>query len=86
VDRLIVKIILGILGIWLADKFVPGVNFEGGIQILLIAGAIWGILSFFVAPILKKITFPLRIITLGLFGFVIDMALVWALDIIFPLR
>jgi putative membrane protein len=84
VDKLILKIILGILGIWLAEKIIPGVKFEGSLQILLMTGAIWGALSFFVGPLVKGIALPLRIITLGLFGFIIDMGLVWLVDIIFP--
>lgn len=81
---LIIKILIGVLGLWLATNFVPGVSFEGKLQILFIAGAVWGILSSIAGPLIKKITLPLRIITLGLFGFAIDMALVWAVDIIFP--
>jgi putative membrane protein len=84
VIRLIVKIIVGIVGLWTATKFVPSVSIDGGIKIFIFAGAIWGLLSFFIGPLLKKLTLPLRIITLGLFGFLIDMLLVWAIDIFFP--
>lgn len=82
--RLIIKIIVGILGLWVATKFVPNASISGGIKIFIYAGAIWGLLSFFVGPLLKNLTLPLRIITLGLFGFLIDLLLVWAIDIFFP--
>lgn len=82
--RLIVQIIAGILGLWLATEFVPGVEFVGPIQTLLLAGLILGLVNFFLKPILNLITLPLRIITLGLFGLVINMAMIWLVDVIFP--
>ena len=81
--KLFSQIIAGIGGIWLAQKFVDGVEFIGPLQTLLACGAILGLLNFFVKPILKAITLPIRIITLGLFGLVINMIMVWAVDIIF---
>ena len=81
---LISQILLSILGLWLATVFIPGVGVKGSIQMLLLAGAILGVLNFFLRPLLKKITLPLRIITLGLFGFVINMFMVWIVDIFFP--
>lgn len=95
---LILQIIIGIAGLWLAVKFVPGVAFTGplyfipgpgldlktALSTLVSVGAILGFLNFFVKPILKIIALPLRIITLNLFTLVISMALVWAVNIFSP--
>lgn len=83
-SRLLFQIIAGILGIWLAQRFVPGVEFVGSIQNLLVVGAILGLINFFIKPILKAITLPLRILTFGLFSFIINMAIIWIVDVIFP--
>lgn len=85
-----------IAGIWLAVTFVPGAHIEllgdsafFGIsltavwQVFIILGIILGLLNFFVKPILNLITLPLRILTLGLFGFVINMGLLWVVDVMF---
>ena len=83
--RLILQIAAGILGIWLAQRFVPGVEFIGPIQTLFVAGLILGLINFFIKPILKIITLPLRILTFGLFSLVINMGIVWVVtDILFP--
>lgn len=94
--NLLLQIIAGILSLWLADKFVPGVDFTGPIfpqgnitleaftQTLVFVGGLLGCLNFFVKPILKTITFPLAIITLNLFSLVIAMGLVWTVDIFSP--
>lgn len=84
VRGLLLQIISGILGLFLAIRFISGVEFEGKIQILLFAGFILGLLNFFLKPILKFITLPLWFLTFGLFSFVINMTMIWLVDIIFP--
>jgi putative membrane protein len=81
---LFLQIIAGILGILLAERFIPGVIFTGDWKALAIAGGILGLLNFFIKPILKIITIPLRVLTFGLFGLIINMLMVWVVDIIFP--
>ena len=75
--------IAGTLGFWLAVKFIPGVEFLGEMKYLIFAGVFLGLINFFIKPILKIITLPLRVLTLGLFGFVINMLIIWAVDILF---
>jgi len=81
---LFLQIAAGILGIFLAQKYVPGVEFVGNWQTLVLAGTILGLINFFIKPIVKIITFPIRVLTFGLFGLVINMLMVWLVDIIFP--
>lgn len=95
---LFLQIAAGILGLYLADRFVGGVEFSGPLfyfpqsqneistflTSLIAAGTALGILNAIAKPILNKITFPLRIITLNLFSLVIAMAMVWVVDIFSP--
>lgn len=83
-QTLFLQILAGILGFWLAAKFVSGVEFIGPIQSLLLAGLILGLVNFFIKPIVKLITWPLKILTFGLFSIVINMTMVWIVDILFP--
>lgn len=82
--RLILQIIAGILGLWLAIRFIPRVEFADSWQILILAGLVLGLINFFIKPILKVITLPLRILTFGLFSLVINMGTVWIVTLIFP--
>lgn len=84
VRGLLLQIIAGILGLFLAIQFVSGVEFEGEIQILFLAGIILGLLNFFLKPILKFITLPLWFLTFGLFSLVINIGMILLVDIIFP--
>lgn len=82
--NLIFQIIGGILSFWLAVQFVPGVEFVREIKYLLMAGGFLGLINFFIKPILNIITLPLRVLTFGLFGLVINMGLIWFVSIVFP--
>jgi len=82
-QSLILQIISGVLGLWLAVKFVPGVDFFGDIKYLILAGAVLGLLNFFIKPILNFVTLPLRLLTFGMFSLIIDMILIWAVDLFF---
>lgn len=82
--RLILQIIAGIFGLWLAVRFVSKVEFVDSWQILILAGLVLGLINFFIKPILKVIALPLRILTFGLFSLVINMGMVWIVTLIFP--
>ncbi len=95
--RFFAQIVANIIGIWLAAEFVSGIRVEVipgvssflGIsltatwQVLILLGIILALLNFFVKPLLKLITVPFRIITLGLFGIVISMGLIKMVDLLF---
>jgi putative membrane protein len=78
-----IKIVSGVLGLWIAVSFVPGVEFTGSLKGLAIAGCLLGLINFFVKPILKLVTLPIRMLTLGLFEIIINMAMVWVIDIVY---
>jgi len=89
ISRIFSQIIVGILGIYLAILFIPGVDISNGeftkegIKILILIGTVFGLINFFIKPIISFITLPLRIITLGLFGIIINITMIWIVDIIF---
>jgi len=82
-QRIFWHIVAGIASLWLATKFVSGVSFTGDIKYLILAGAILGLINFFIKPLLNLITLPLRVLTLGLFSLVINMLIVWLIDVLF---
>jgi putative membrane protein len=94
--KLLSQVIAATLGLWCASSFVQGVvirtypasNFFGfpltaQWQIFLVLGIVLGLLNYFLKPVLKALSLPLEIITLGLFTIVINMALIWLLDSMF---
>lgn len=82
--NLLLRIAGSIAGLWLADKYVPGVQILGDWKILVLIGTFLGGVNFFLKPILDAITLPLKLLTLGLISLIINMGLVWLIDIAFP--
>lgn len=81
--KLVFRIISSIIGLYIADYLVNGFEIRDGIKALLIGGTLLGAAIFFIKPIFKIISLPLRIITFGLFNFVINLFLVWlVIDVI----
>lgn len=66
-----------ILGLYLAQLWVAGFAVLDGWRVYLMAGLVLGLLNLIVRPILKLITFPLIIISLGLFLIVINAIIIW---------
>lgn len=85
--RFLVRILANALAIYLAAYFVIGFDFPHQAQdwkLLLLAGLILAIFNAILKPVLKLISAPLIILTLGLFTLVINVALLWLLSQILP--
>lgn len=65
-----------VLGLWLADFLLDAVFIDSW-QTLLLAGFVLLLINTLIKPILRFLTIPLNIITLGLFGFFLNVALFW---------
>lgn len=75
--RLILRFLLNLLGLWLANNLVAGFAVTGGWKGYVIAGIVLVLLNLLVKPVLKLVTLPLIILSLGLFGLVINALILW---------
>ena len=82
--RFIVRILGNALAIYLAAYFVQNFYFPHDWKSLLIAGLALAIFNAVLKPVLKLISTPLIILTLGLFTLIINMALLWLLSQFMP--
>jgi putative membrane protein len=69
--RLLLTWVLSAIAVWIVAQIVPGISLHGPIAALIAALAI-GFINATIGLVLKVITFPLTLITLGLFWFVIN--------------
>ena len=81
----LIRILGNSLALYLAYYFVPGFVVNGGWKEYFLAGAFLALLNLTVKPILKAISMPLIILTLGLFTLVINGLILWTVDYIFDL-
>jgi putative membrane protein len=74
--KLIVRLLINAFALWLAARYVPGIDFaEGEVTSILLAALVFGLVNAFLKPIFKLFSLPLVIFTLGLFALVINTAL-----------
>ncbi|HKD93379.1 MAG TPA: phage holin family protein [Gaiellaceae bacterium] len=59
-----------------------GISVGGSVGTLILAALVYGILATFVKPLLKLLTFPLAILTLGIAWFFVAMFILWLTDVI----
>ncbi|MCU0646594.1 MAG: phage holin family protein [Gemmatimonadaceae bacterium] len=75
--RLLLKLVVNAAALWLAAKYVPGISYTGTLVNLLVVALIFGAVNVFIKPILKLLSFPIRLLTLGLFTLVINAGMLW---------
>ena len=71
--RFILQAVVTALGLWLSAYLVPGVEFLATGS-LIAAAVLLGLVNAVVRPILVFVTFPLTVITFGLFLLVVNAA------------
>jgi putative membrane protein len=62
---------LSMVGLWIATRWVSGIRIDDA-QTLVLAGVLLGVVNAFVRPIAVILTFPLTILSLGLFLVVVN--------------
>jgi putative membrane protein len=66
------RLIVNALALWVATRLVPGVTYSGGVMPFLGVALMFGVVNATLRPILKILTFPIILVTLGIFALVIN--------------
>ncbi|MCL4490277.1 MAG: phage holin family protein [Chloroflexi bacterium] len=69
---LLVRLIINAVGLYAATQLVPGLAFNGDWGTLAVVALIFGVVNALVRPLLRFLTCPLLVLTLGLFTFIIN--------------
>ena len=69
--RMLLNWVLSALAVWIVSRVVPGIYVSGAAS-ALIAALVIGFINATIGVVLKIITFPLTLVTLGLFWWVIN--------------
>ena len=70
--RILARIVVNIIALWLAARLVDGIVIGEDLLTLLLVAVVFGLVNAFVRPIVTLLTLPINIITLGLFTLVIN--------------
>ena len=73
--RFLIRLLITAASLWVAVKLVPGIQYFGGWKGLFGVALVFGAVNAIVRPILLFLTCPLVFLTLGLFIFVLNAAM-----------
>ena len=73
----VVRLLVNAAELWVAARVVPGVSYSGGWIPFFCVALIFGVVNTFVGFTAKVLTFPLIVVTLGLFIFIINGLMLW---------
>ncbi len=82
-SRFLARLLISMVGLWIAMMIVPGMVIFGFGTILL-AAFLLGLVNAVVKPIVLFLTLPLTVVTLGLFLLVINAAMLGLVALILP--
>jgi putative membrane protein len=80
--RLLVAWAVDAAALAVAAWIFSGISVGGSAGTLIVAALVYGILATFVKPVLKLLTFPLMLLTLGVAWFFVAMFILWLTDAI----
>ena len=76
----ILRIVVYTLGLLVAAHVVPGIRLDG-LASALVAGLLLGLVNAIVRPVLVVVTFPITLLTLGLFLLVLNAFCLWLVSV-----
>ena len=80
--HVLLRLLINAAALWVATRLVPGISYTGDAVSLFGVALVFGVLNAIVRPILKLLTCPLIMLTLGLFTLVINAFLFWLTSVI----
>lgn len=72
------------IAVYLTVNLVPGIAVSGGLVTMLLVALAWSVIITVIKPVLSILSLPITIITLGLFSFVLNALLFWAMEFVVP--
>jgi putative membrane protein len=75
--RFLLRLLATAAALYAAEYLVWGIRYEGDVLGLLGVALIFGIVNAVIRPVLKVLTCPIVVLTLGLFVFVLNAFLLW---------
>lgn len=78
--RFLVQIVINAIALYVAILWAPGASGPSDIGGLLWVALVFGLLNAIVRPVLKLLTCPFYILTLGLFTLVMNVFILWILQ------
>jgi len=70
--RFLARLLVNAAALWVATRIVPGVTYSGGVLPMLAVALVFGVVNAVIGTAAKILTFPIILLTLGIFILVIN--------------
>jgi putative membrane protein len=71
------RLLVNAAALWVATRLVSGVTYTGDWLAFAGVAMVFGVINAFIRPVAKILTFPLIIVTLGIFALVVNGLMLW---------
>lgn len=81
--NIVLKYLGTVVAVVLTVSLLPGVDSADWTTTFLVA-LVWSVITMIIRPVLTILTLPITIITFGIFAFVLNALLFWAMTLVVP--
>ena len=75
--QFLIRLLVNAAALWVATRLVSGVTYADGWLPFLGVAAVFGVINAVIRPVAKLLTFPLILVTLGIFSLVVNGLMLW---------
>ena len=69
---ILIRLLVNAVALWCAARFIEGISYSGSWPGLVGLSLVFGIVNAFIRPVLSFFSFPIQLVTLGLFTLVLN--------------
>lgn len=80
--KFVVRVIINAIALWLTARLIPAIDLTSDIPGILVVALVFGLVNSLIKPIIKLLSLPITVITLGLFSLVINAVMLMITDLV----
>lgn len=76
--------LINLAALWITTRILPGLTYDGGFKSLFLGAVVFMLINWLVVPLLKVMFLPLNLLTLGIFGWAVNVIALYIMTSILP--
>ena len=72
---MLVRLLINAIALWFTALLIDGVHLSGNLLEIAIVAVVFGVVNTFIKPVVLLLSLPMLLLTLGLFTFVVNAAM-----------
>lgn len=75
------SIVINSFSLWAVSQLIDGLVIKGNVDVVLLGGFVLTLMNLLVKPVLSLLTLPFNLLTMGLFSWLLNVAIVYLLTV-----